>query len=109
MPFYWWFWTKKDDTEVRLDEWDGGYIACWNPTMEAASFQKAKQVSFPYEGKMYEYSDKRIHHLSFVNYSTSRAYFPETQASLSLYCLHEITLLLVSIENVRVSFQLHGC
>jgi len=49
---------------VRLDEWDGGYIACWNPTMEAASFQKAKQVSFPYEGKMYEYSDKRIHQIS---------------------------------------------
>ena len=44
----------------RLDEWNGGRIACWNAVSEAVSFQDAEQVCFPYEGKMYTYQDVRI-------------------------------------------------
>lgn len=49
---------------VRLDEWDGGYIACWTPAGELVSFQKAEALSFPYEGPMYHYRDKRIDQIS---------------------------------------------
>ena len=44
----------------RLDEWDGGIIACYNPSSELASFQKSEAVHFPYTGKMYTYKDARI-------------------------------------------------
>lgn len=49
---------------IRLDEWKGGQIACWNPKGELVSFQKAELVSFDYSGPMYEYSDKRIAQVS---------------------------------------------
>lgn len=49
---------------VRLDEWHGGKIACWNPNGEAVSFQKANALNFPYKGVMYEYCDKRISQIS---------------------------------------------
>lgn len=49
-----------DEGWKRLDEWDGGRIACWNAASEAVSFQEAEQVCFPYEGKMYTYQDARI-------------------------------------------------
>ena len=45
---------------VRLDEWHGGVIACWQPNGETVSFQNSEQVSFDYDGLMYEYRDKRI-------------------------------------------------
>lgn len=45
---------------VRLDEWSGGRIACWNPAGEIVSFQTANALSFPYKGDVYEYRDKRI-------------------------------------------------
>ncbi len=48
----------------RLDEWKGGKIACWTPNGEIVSFQKANALSFPYEGLMYEYTDKRIAQVS---------------------------------------------
>ena len=48
----------------RLDEWDGGKIACWTPNGETVSFHKANALSFPYEGLMYEYTDKRIAQIS---------------------------------------------
>ncbi|MDE7120877.1 MAG: hypothetical protein K2O42_01795, partial [Oscillospiraceae bacterium] len=48
----------------RLDNWRGGYIACWTPNGETVSFQKANALSFPYSGEMYEYSDKRISQIS---------------------------------------------
>ena len=48
------------DGWVRLDRWYGGPIACWHPNGETVSFQNAEQVSFDYDGLMYEYSDKRI-------------------------------------------------
>ena len=60
-------WCLTGDHEVltptgwmRLDEWHGGPIACWQPYGEAVSFQDADQVSFDYDGPMYEYRDKRI-------------------------------------------------
>ena len=49
---------------IRLDEWRGGRIACWNPNGEAVSFQKANALNFPYKGLMYEYCDKRISQIS---------------------------------------------
>ena len=48
------------DGWVRLDQWNGGIIACWNPTSEALSFQKAEALSFDYSGEMYTYKDARI-------------------------------------------------
>lgn len=60
-------WCLTGDHEVltdkgwcRLDKWRGGKIACWNPVGENVSFQTAKQLQFPYDGIMYEYSDARI-------------------------------------------------
>ena len=44
----------------RLDEWQGGTIACWNAATEAISFQPCEQASFDYEGPMYTYTDVRI-------------------------------------------------
>ena len=49
---------------IRLDEWRGGRIACWNPNGEAVSFQKANALNFLYKGLMYEYCDKRISQIS---------------------------------------------
>ena len=48
------------DGWTRLDQWEGGYIACWTPVGEMVSFQNAQSVSFDYEGAMYSYEDKRI-------------------------------------------------
>ena len=45
---------------VRLDEWEGGSIACWNARNEIVSFQKANALSFDYTGPMYTYKDCRI-------------------------------------------------
>ena len=60
-------WCLTGDHEVltnegwkRLDEWDGGHIACWNATSEAISFQKAERVCFDYEGPMYTYKTVRM-------------------------------------------------
>ena len=60
-------WCLTGDHEVltdkgwlRLDEWHGGRIACWNASSEAVSFQKAEQVSFDYAGPMYTYRGLRI-------------------------------------------------
>jgi hypothetical protein len=64
-------WCLTGDHEVltdkgweRLDRWNGGIIACWNPQGEAVSFQKAKQLMFPYKGDIYLYEDKRISQIS---------------------------------------------
>ena len=60
-------WCLTGDHEVltekgwmRLDEWKGGRIACWNARSEAISFQAANSLRFPYQGIMYTYSDVRI-------------------------------------------------
>ncbi len=64
-------WCLTGDHEVltaegwcRLDEWCGGYIACWTPQGEVVSFQKSELVQFDYDGTMYAYEDKRISQLS---------------------------------------------
>lgn len=49
---------------IRLDEWHGGKIACWNPMQEIVSFQKANVLCFDYEGLVYHYEDKRISQIS---------------------------------------------
>ena len=48
------------DGWVRLDEWQGDAIACWNSATEGVAFQDAEKVSFPYDGPMYTYADARI-------------------------------------------------
>lgn len=48
----------------RLDEWQGGKIACWTQVNELVSFRDAEAVSFDYEGPMYLYEDTRISQLS---------------------------------------------
>lgn len=48
------------DGWVRLDEWQGGAISCWNISSEAASFQVSEALQFPYIGPMYTYTDTRI-------------------------------------------------
>lgn len=64
-------WCLTGDHEVltvdgwkRLDEWDGGVIACWQPNGEIVSFQKSEKVQFDYDGAMYAYDDKRISQVS---------------------------------------------
>lgn len=49
-----------DNGWVRLDEWTGGIIACWNAVSEGVSFQRAEAVCFDYDGPMYTYRDIRI-------------------------------------------------
>ena len=49
-----------DNGWVRLDEWAGGRIACWNTASEGVSFQRAEAVCFDYDGPMYNYMDIRI-------------------------------------------------
>ena len=49
-----------DNGWVRLDEWTGGRIACWNAASEVVSFQIAEAVCFDYDGPMYNYMDIRI-------------------------------------------------
>lgn len=49
---------------VRLDEWQGGPIACWSAQTELISFQTAKNLSFPYSGKMYKIECQRCEQIS---------------------------------------------
>lgn len=49
---------------VRLDEWTGGPIACWNISTEAVAFQKAKALCFDYSGDLYHWTDTRFDQIS---------------------------------------------
>lgn len=49
---------------VRLDEWQGGQIACWSPMGETISFQKATPNEFSYEGEMVSVDCQRCAQLS---------------------------------------------
>jgi phage polymerase len=49
---------------IRLDNWNGGHIACYNPRSSQVSFQKSEAVTFPFDGLLYHYSDKRIDQIS---------------------------------------------
>lgn len=70
------------DGWIRLDEWQGGNIACWNSTSEAVSFQPAQQVSFLYTGPMYTYEDARIDQCSTPDHKmyAQKRYGDEWQA-----------------------------
>ncbi|NTW70650.1 MAG: hypothetical protein HGA49_00190 [Eubacteriaceae bacterium] len=64
-------WCLTGDHEVltsdgwkRLDEWTGGYIACWSPATEFISFQKSKTVNFDFEGELYRIESQRCSQLS---------------------------------------------
>lgn len=64
-------WCLTGDHEVltsggwcRLDEWNGGYIACWSPKTEFISFQKSKALSFDYIGEMYSIESQRCSQIS---------------------------------------------
>lgn len=48
---------------VRLDEWQGGEIACWNVD-ETVDFMEAKALAFPYEGEMCAIESKRVSQIS---------------------------------------------
>ncbi|MFZ5650131.1 MAG: DNA polymerase [Bacillota bacterium] len=52
------------DGWIRLDAWDGGYIACWSPQTEFISFQKSRSVSFDYAGELYSIESQRCSQLS---------------------------------------------
>lgn len=49
---------------IRLDEWTGGTIACYNAQSSQISFKKSESVSFDFEGYLYHISDKRIDQIS---------------------------------------------
>ena len=64
-------WCLTGDHEVltkdgwsKLEEWTGGYIACWSPKTEFISFQKATALSFDYTGEMYSVESQRCSQLS---------------------------------------------
>ena len=64
-------WCLTGDHEVltsegwcRLDKWNGGLIACWNPYGENVTFRNSKALSFNYSGILYKYEDNRISQLS---------------------------------------------
>lgn len=63
-------WCLTGDHEVltpngwaRLDEWQGGEIACWNVD-ETVDFMEAKALAFPYEGEMCAIESKRVSQIS---------------------------------------------
>lgn len=76
---------------IRLDEWQGGEIACWNPKGELASFQKAECVSFDYNGMVYAYEDKRISQIStpdhkmYVKRRYDAPWMPDTVENMMAY------------------------
>lgn len=91
-------WCLTGDHEVltlcgwrRLDEWHGGPIACWQPIGETISFQDAEQVSFDYDGPMYEYCDKRISqkstpdHKMYVKRVYRGEWFADTVENMQTY------------------------
>lgn len=49
---------------VRLDQWTGGPIMCWDKAAETISFQKAECVSFDYDGPMVSWKTQRIDQLA---------------------------------------------
>jgi hypothetical protein len=48
---------------VRIDQWQGGEIACWN-TSGVISFSRAKKLEFPYDGPMITINTKRCEQIS---------------------------------------------
>ena len=91
-------WCLTGDHEVltsdgwrRLDEWQGGPIACWQPNGETVSFQTAEQVSFDYDGLLYEYNDTRIsqkstpEHKMYIKRAYRGEWAPDTVENMQAY------------------------
>lgn len=91
-------WCLTGDHEVlttegwcRLDQWEGGRIACWQPNGETVSFQKADHVSFEYDGAVYEYNDRRISqvstpdHTMYVKRNYGGAWHTDTVEQMTRY------------------------
>ena len=57
-----------DDGWVRLEEWKGGKIACWNMSSEIISFQKSTPNEFDYQGEMYHACNQRCDILCTPNH-----------------------------------------
>ncbi|VEF05485.1 hypothetical protein [Streptococcus equi] len=71
------------DGWIRLDEWSGGAIACYNVQSSQISFQKSEAVQFDFNGLLYHISDKRIDQISTGDHKmlVKRRYDKEWEAS----------------------------
>lgn len=74
------------DGWVRLDEWDGGMIACWNMQQEGLSFQKSKALEFDYSGEMLVIDSQRCAQISTPDHKmayTKRGQYPWRTATMA--------------------------
>lgn len=53
---------------VRLDDWNGGKIACWNINTEAISFQKSEPNAFDYTGDVLSVDAQRCAQISTLDH-----------------------------------------
>lgn len=72
---------------VRIDEWNGGDILCWNPVGEQLAFQTAERVEFPYSGEMIEYNSQRCRQVATPDHkmatmSKSGTWVPRTLSDI---------------------------
>lgn len=79
------------DGWVRLDEWTGGKILCWESSGEKYSFQKAEALQFPYSGPMYKIEGQRIAQISTPDHkmavlNKNGSWEPKTVEELSQKC-----------------------
>ena len=65
---------------VRLDDWTGGDIICWNRASEQLSFQKSSALCFPYEGPMIKITGQRCAQISTPDHKMAVADYKGTWA-----------------------------
>lgn len=65
---------------VRLDDWTGGDIICWNRASEQLSFQKSSALCFPYEGPMVKITGQRCAQISTPDHKMAVADYKGTWA-----------------------------
>lgn len=65
---------------VRLDDWTGGDIICWNRASEQLSFQKSSALCFPYEGPMIKITSQRCAQISTPDHKMAVADYKGTWA-----------------------------
>ena len=65
---------------VRLDDWTGGDIICWNKASEQLSFQKSSALCFPYEGPMIKITSQRCAQISTPDHKMAVADYKGTWA-----------------------------
>lgn len=86
------------DGWVRLDQWNGGFIAGWNATTEGISFQKAEALSFDYDGEMYTYKDPRIDQCST----------PDHKMRVQKYDGEWVDMTVEEMAKCRVNIPMYG-